>query len=246
MSRVEGSNYMKIVIDIHQMAEDVTQQSLTLTSSQVRSELSELENLSQKKTEAIQKYTKGIASQKAWDTMIGVAQYATSILTIGIGMTKGPLTATGFFMVASGGISLLHRLGQDTGAFQAMANYFNASKEIQEKMKLRVDSAIFIMNIGMILSSGFLMSQGNLSVLNKHADSIALLSMATLNNSLRFGKSSVDRTVAYSTAMLRDLEAKNFHVRKNIEELSIQSKNTIEIMDAISTSTRKMIASIEN
>lgn len=246
MSRIEGqnSNYMMIVMDIHQMAEDVSKDHLALTSSQIRSDLSELEDLSQKKSEAIQKYTKGIESQKAWNTMIAIAQYATSILTIGIGMSKGPLTATGFFMVASGGISLLHRLGQDTGAFQAIATYLNTSQHLQEKMKNRVDSALFIMNVGMILSSALLLSQGNIGALNQ-MDKVAIVSMATLNNSLRFGKTTVDRNVAYITAHLRDIEAKNFHLRKNVEELSTQSKNTIEMMDAISANTRKMIASIE-
>lgn len=242
--------YLKIVLELHNLAQEVAASHIGHISKQIRSDSAELEQLNVKKTEEIRKHVLEMQKDSTWSFLSNIMQYFLSASTVvlgGILVGTGVGATAGAFLIAAGGLGLVDRVAKDTGAYITIASYFTKSRELQMKIASWITSTILFVTIGLGItggimssfSSGFDAARTSLTAIDAAKKVEVAIGLASAG--IAVGKSNSDKNTAQIQRSLQLIEGRIFLMKQELQRNGSEAKNTINMMQAISTQTKQAI-----
>lgn len=243
--------YLKVVLKLHALAEEVAGSHIGHISKQIRQDSAELEQLNLKKTEEIRKHVLEVSKDSTWSFLSNIFQYFLSTATIvlgGILVGTGVGATAGAFLIAAGGLGLLDRVAKDTGAYIAIASYFTKSLEMQQRIANWITTTILFATIGLgvtggimsSLSTGIEVARNSMTAVDAAKKVEIAIGLASAG--VAVGKTHSDKQTAQIQKSLQLIEGRIFLMKQDLQRWGSEAKNTISMMQAISTQTRQSIA----
>jgi len=243
--------YQLLVIELHNMAQEVASSHITHISKQIRADSAELEQLNLKKTAEIRKHILESEKDSTWSFLSNIMQYFLSAATIvlgGIMVGTGVGAVAGAFLIAAGGLGLLDRIAKDTGAYVAIAGYFSKSKQIQEKIASWIATTVLFVTIGLGITGGIMSSfstgldAARASLTAVDAAKKAEIAIGLASAGVAVGKTNSDNNTAQIQKSLQLIEGRIFLMKEDLRRNGSEAKNTISMMQAITTQAKQTVS----
>lgn len=225
-----------------------------LLDKEIRSDLDRIEELNRKKIELLRQRAHELESKAKWSAWQTVTQYvasATSIVT-GFGcLATGAGTTAGMFLIASGGLGLVNRIGADVGAWEFITGYFTETRQAQIRLAERVEFGFSALSVGLAITG---------SIGAYHARAIELLSLSRdqilqaatalgLLNTVTQGTLRARESFSNARALCVGADVKKLTAESHIlkEQVSTQTeivRKMIQLSDEIDRIAKQAISSL--
>lgn len=138
-------NYMFALLNIEQRMTKTLEKEGTQLEAEIKSDLKRLEVLNREKIDMLKSHAEALKSQAQWNAWQAVTEYVAYSGSIALGLacfSSGVGVTPGLFLIASGVIGLVNRVGADSGAWRWTASYITANQERQQHLAQAFDSAL--------------------------------------------------------------------------------------------------------
>lgn len=240
--------YLKIVCDIHAIAETVTGNCAKHMSAQIRTESAELDRLQAKQAEIIRERVLASENKSTWSFLSKIMQYflsAASVVLGGVLVATGVGATAGAFLIAAGGLGLLDSIAKDTGAYLTIASYFAKSKAMQETIANWISTAILFTTIGLGVTGGVMSSlsggveaaRTSINAVNAAKKLEVAIGLATAG--VAVGKAASDNRTAQIQKALQLMEGRIVLLKQTMQTNVSEAKETISMMQIITQQAAK-------
>jgi hypothetical protein len=248
-------NIMLDVIGAHLETERLANKGAKLFNAEIDQNIADIERLNIEKQEALEKEAEAVKSRSTWSTLSTIAQYIGGTASIILGYaTWGMSHLAGALLMASGGLALFNRLGQDTPLFSTIAAWCTKSNEMQKKITANIEMGAFYLQMGFGLAGGIMAWQAGALAAAQAAGveagvtkavSIVTTASGIVSGGAKVGEAIYNKKAADLNAQIRLANGQITTDQQTMYQQSSQLNRLIESAQAQTEELRKAIQALQ-
>lgn len=138
-------NYIPQLLKVEQEMTRILEKEGDQLDAEISLDIKRLEKFNREKIELLQNHAHELKAQSQWGAWAAVTEYVaySSSIALGLGcLTSGVGTAPALFLIASGVIGLVNRMGADSGAWHWTASCIEANQQKQLHLAQTIENAL--------------------------------------------------------------------------------------------------------
>lgn len=248
---VVKQSYHRLVLQINNIAEELCAAHVDFISQRTKANSAELDRIHEQKVIEIKKALEGKDKETTWEFFSNIMSYFLSAASVVLGsilVSTGVASVAGSFLIAAGGLGLVDRVAQDTGAYKTIISYFTKSQEMQQNISNWISTTVFFVTVGLGLTGGVMgnfaagLESARASLDAVRAAQKLELALGLAKAGMNTGKGWAEKEIAKVNKALTILEGRIFWVKHDLEQNGSEAKNTLEMMQIIQKQSREAIA----